>query len=685
MNKLTPRQQFILNELLKKGSLEIKNLNKQFDISDKTIYREIKAINQAIKNYNVNIFNDSLSNITISGKKEGIDKIKSLGVKVPIQWVLNKHQRQAIILIELLLAKEPLKVSYFKSKFNVAMASISFDVDNIKTWLKKRDLLLLRKKSYGIEIKGSLWNKRNAISDIFFNQKTLDELLIFFYEEGLEDQYINLMFKVAFGDEKTKIIKNILNKSKTNLIKNNDVKNFEFFIQLLISIKNTENNKSIIIPEDVVDRITSNKDFNKLEELDNLLKEYKMELPKEEIAYLNLYINNYKENYIDKETLSNININSLVEEFIEEISKEIDVDLNKDSQLRNNLSQHFSESVNILNLGLKIINPLLEEIKEHDKELFKKVSNVSKLIFSRHNLTLPEDEIGYITMHLEVAIRKYEIELKKIRALVVCPTGMSTARILSNRLKSTFEDIEVVDIGSVFELKKMKERNKFNVIISTFNLMKSVKDKEEPIINVSPFLNRVDINNINEFIYKFKKEKYNIEDEIRKEKFVVEHTSEEKIIGENLLNRFILKNIDIDSFENLINYIVEDIEEMGLTSNKEEVRNLIFEREEKGNVVIPRTHVALIHTRSDEMKEPFIGVYRIKAPIEMASIGFSVEKVNTFFVMLARLSNENEALKLLGKVSIALIENEDFTTKLESASIEENLKIIKGIIYSEEN
>ena len=685
MNKLTPRQQFILNELVDKGSLEVKSLYKQFDISNKTIYREIKAINKAINKFTVNVFNDSSDNIIISGKREGIEEIKKLAIKVPAQWILNKNQRQSIILLELLLSKEPLKVSYFKTKFNVAMASISFDLDAIEIGLKKRGLTLSRKKSYGIEVKGKSWNKRNAISDIFLDHKILDDNLRFFYEDILEDSYISLMFKVAFGDEKTKIIKEILRKLEIDLIKNNDIKNFEFFVQLLISIKSSENEETIIIPMDVVNRITSNKNFNKLEELNNILKEYNIQLPKEEIAYLNFYINNYKENYKDKETLSNININSIATEFIEEISREVDIDLSKDKQLINNLAQHFSESINILNLGLKITNPLLEEIKEHEEELFKKVSSVSKLIFSRHNIALPEDEIGYITLHLEVAIRKYEIELKKIKALIICPTGMSTAKMLSNRLSSTFEEIEVVDIGSVFDLKKMEEKNEFDVIISTFNLIKTIKGiKDKNIINVSPFLNRVDINNINEFIYKFKQEKESIKEEIRKEKDIAD-IKEETIIGENLLKRFTLKNIDILKFNDLINYIAEDIENMCITTNKEEIARLIFEREEKGNVVIPRSHVALIHTRSDEIKEPFIGVYRIKTPIEMASIGFSFEKVNTFVVMLARTSEENEALKLLGKISIGLIENEEFIEKLEGANVEENLEIIRRIIYSKEN
>ena len=69
----------------------------------------------------------------------------------------------------------------------------------------------------------------------------------------------------------------------------------------------------------------------------------------------------------------------------------------------------------------------------------------------------------------------------------------------------------------------------------------------------------------------------------------------------------------------------------------------------------------------------------------MSSVGFSYENVDTFFVMLARISDENEALKLLGKISVALIENKDFTNKLESSDIEDNREIIRRIIYTRED
>ena len=171
------------------------------------------------------------------------------------------------------------------------------------------------------------------------------------------------MFKVAFGEKITDQVKEIFKTTQIPGLKNSDIKYIEFFIQVLISIKNTENEKPISLPDIIVEDILHSSELCKLDELCNKLSLNNIILPNEEIAYLNLYISKDKENKNKKVDISGMNISAVVTEFIEEISNKIKIDLNSDVQLRNNLYQHFNESVNVLNIGLKIINPLLEEIK----------------------------------------------------------------------------------------------------------------------------------------------------------------------------------------------------------------------------------------------------------------------------------------------------------------------------------
>lgn len=686
MNNLTPRQQFILSTLLNEGSLDIKNLQKQFDISDKTVYREVTAINKSLNKHNINIFNDSNSNLIISGNVENMQKLKSSTKNIPLQWLLNKHQRQIMIITELLLSYEPIKVSYFSTKYNVAMASISFDLDSIEHWLTSKNLFLIRKKSYGIQVEGLQWTKRNALIELFFSLKPLEELLGFFYDEKF-DPSVKILFKIAFGEELTELIKNILKQSNLQFLQNNDVKYFEFFIQLLISIKHTENNMSVILPYEVTDKILSSNDYKELKELSDDLNSNGIVLPKAELAYLILYLNDYS--YSCDSNLSEIDINleSIINELLEETSKKININLNCDKQLVNNLYQHFKQSINILNLGFKIINPLIDEIKVQYSSLFEIVSNICKLIFSRYNLIIPPDEIGYITLHIDVAIKKLQFESKKLKTFIVCPTGMSTAKILANKIKAIFSDIDVVNMGSVFDWRNTKENTEYDLIVSTFNIenKKDEIEKHENIITVSPFLTIDDISKINEFIFKHKKIKESVSVESQSVSNSDTDLVEDYRIVNSLLEKFQLKNIEIDSFNELIDYITDDIENIGITEDKEQIKELIYEREKKGNVVIPSAHVALIHTRSDKILTPFIGVYRIKKPLQMASIGFSVEEVDTFFVMLAKVSNSNDALKLLGRISIALIENKDFIKKLRTADVESNKEIIRNIIHTRED
>lgn len=95
--------------------------------------------------------------------------------------------------------------------------------------------------------------------------------------------------------------------------------------------------------------------------------------------------------------------------------------------------------------------------------------------------------------------------------------------------------------------------------------------------------------------------------------------------------------------------------------------------------------MALIHTRSDELTTPLVGVYRLQKPLHMASVGFSTEDVDTFLVMLARNSESNYILQLLGKVSAALIESKEFIDILKSGNIKDIRDYLINIVNIEED
>ncbi|CUU45349.1 BglG family transcription antiterminator [Clostridium beijerinckii] len=681
MNNLTPRQQFILSTVLNEGTFNIKRLHKDLDISERTILRELSSINKRLKKNGITIFNDENMNLSISGNKENIEEIKKSLDMVPIPWLLSKEQRQIVIICELLVSNEPLKASYFCHKFNVVMGSISLDIDNIEERLISKNLCVIRKRSYGISIQGSEWNKRNALVELFFDFKPFEDLIAFLYDEKV-DPIVKTLFNIVFGNEAIQLVKDILKDIDFDYLKGNDVKYFSLFIQVLLSIKKTKNGEIIYLPQEIKNSILSLEEYKKIQYLGSVLKKNNIDICEDELVYLCLYLSDYKYFFNNKHLIeSDINYENIAKEVTEEISTKIYVDITKDEQLIRDLTQHFKQTFYMLNLGLKVINPLINEIKEHYSELYKIIKNTCRLIFSRYNFKIPPEEVGYITMHIAVAVQKQQAMSKNIKALVLCPSGIGTARILCSKVKSIFNEINVIDVVSLHDINSIIDKNKYDLILSTVPV--SLKTKHNLIV-VSHFMTEVDIENISNFISNFKASNNERELELfaqTKDNTVTNHEYE---LANTMVKNFQLKKSDSDSFINLINYIVDDIHKIDIGTDKEVIRDLIFKREENGNVVIPGTHVALIHTRSDTITSPFVGVYRINKPLSMKSIGFSTEDVDTFIVMFARNTESNYILKILGKISVSLIEKKEFVEMLRLSNTIDIRDYLINIINNEE-
>lgn len=683
MDNLTPRQQFVLNKVLYEGPFNIKSLQKQLNVSSRTILREVSSLNMDLKKYNIKIFNDEEMNLSIAGNKENILEIKTSLNSVPIQWLLTKEQRQIIIACELLVSKEPLKASYFSHKFNVVMGSISLDLDSIEKLLVTKNLCLLRKRSYGVSIEGSEWNKRNAFVDLLFEFKSFDDLLPYFYE-GKVDATVKSFFEIIFGSKIINASKAVLNESSFQHLKVNDVKYFTLFIQVLLSIKKTENYNNISLPEKVKEDIIALEDYNKIKLLDDSLKEKDIQLPEDELVYLYLHLSDYK--YLYKKDGNNIesdiSYEDIAMELVTEISKKINLDISVDEQLIKDLAQHFKQSIYMLNLGLRVINPLINEIEEHYSELFKIINKKCRLIFSRYNLKIPREEVGYITMHIDVAIQRQQSILRKIKVLIVCPGGIGTSRILCNKIKSLFPDIESICIGAMHDIDTSISEKKYDLILSTVPIG---TDEASNIIEVSPFMTQENIEKVSNFIFGLKVNNQDKFIDLSNITGKDEISSAEYETANSIIKNFQLERVNVSNFVDLINYIVDDISAKGFVSDKEVIRELIFQREEKGNVVVPGSNIALIHTRSDDMKIPFIGVYRLQKPLRMTSIGFTTEEVDTFLVLLARNLESNYILQLLGMVSSALIESKDFIKTLKLGNVKDIRDYLINIVNIEED
>ncbi|KHD34846.1 transcription antiterminator BglG [Clostridium acetobutylicum] len=680
MNSLTPRQQYILSELIKKKVSNVDVLHKELAVSIRTILREVASINKVLKKDKITIYDYENMNLVISGDRDSIKNLENSINSIPILWLCNKDQRQIAITCKLLSEEEYLKASYFSYKFNVVMGSISQDLDNIQTLLVSKNLHLIRKRTYGIMIDGSEWNKRNAFVELFFRFKPFEYLLSFLYGHKT-DETVEAFFKDIFDAKTIDIVKEIFKKLHFGSTNVNDIKYFSLFLLTLLAIKKTESKKNINLPNKVKQDMKSSIIYNTLRSLQEKLMENNIILPEDELSYLCLHLNDYKYyNDADENNVeADINYTEISNELVTGVSKKIGINITKDKKLVEDLSNHLKQTFHMLSVGLDIINPLLNEIKEHYSQLFAIINNECKLIFSRYNIKILEEEIGYITMHIDVAIQRQQIFSKKINLLIVCPNGMSSGNILGNKVKSLFSDIESITISSIHDAYEKMVNNEYDLILSTVPISLQISN----VIVVSPFMTNEDIEEVRNFIFKIKMEKQNIAIDFS-DRLKIDATNMEYETISSILKDFDVREVKVNTFDELIDYIVTDIYDSNLSKSKETIKKLILKREEKGNVVVPKSGIALLHTRSNELMNPVIRVYRNNKYFSMSSEGFSTEDINTFLVLLARNDESNYVLQFLGKVSISLMERKGFVQMLRYSNSQDIRNCLIDIANKEE-
>lgn len=684
MDAFTVRQKFILSSLIEKGPLSIKDLAQQIDVSERTIMRELASINDWLKKHKLHIFKNG-DNLVIRGNQSDLETIRKLFVGIPPLWLLTQEQRQVLITAQLLLSKEPIKSAYFGSQFNVVEGTIIFYLDKIESWLRTKNLKLIRRRGYGLEIIGSDWSKRNAFAELLYNYKSISELLAFLYEDN-NDYSLHAFFEVTFGKKLVASVKGMMKQlySESRMLKDNDVDNFSTFIHLLLAIERTRSNMPIELPEDIVKDTLFMNDFSIIKDLKNILRENEIELPESELAYLAIHLMEDRNIYSEEEKIPKelgFDLEDAVWEIVSITSKRLDIPIASDNQLVTGLGQHINPALYRLTMGLEVRNPIINDIKEYYKELYEAVDYACKVVFSKYNLILPANEVGYVTMHIGAAIERQQGIQSKLRVLVICPNGISTVKILCGKLKTKFPEIDEIDACSLREMdEKLKES--YDLVLSTVDVnKKSFND----ILFISPFLPSKDVERVGALI----KNKMGESGGLKKTRNVgfsndKDETEADYDAADNMFQMLKLKTVASDDIHSTIREIILELNDSGVIGEPERVESQILKREAKGSVVIPGSHIALVHIRTEEIDAPFVGVFRLEHYIQMKSTGFSVENVDTILVMLARKNERDFILELLGKISASLVESDQVINVLRLGDIADIRNELIEIINMEE-
>ncbi len=136
-------------------------------------------------------------------------------------------------------------------------------------------------------------------------------------------------------------------------------------------------------------------------------------------------------------------------------------------------------------------NPLTESIKRNSPTIFDMAIFVGLDLMERYHITIPEDEIAFLAIHIGAEIERQNVNNSKISAVLLCPDYQNLCIELSNKLMLSFGN-QIKLIGTVHHMEELeaftqKTRDiQFKMLFTTIPVRKSFH-KEYTVVKLMPF------------------------------------------------------------------------------------------------------------------------------------------------------------------------------------------------------
>lgn len=416
-------------------------LSQEIGCSTKTIQSEIKDINKLLKRGRITSIRG------VGYKIEGsIDEINI------DRDVYNDMDRVQYILSKMLkLSGEEhntIRLDDLADSMYVSLSTIKNDIKEVKSILEKYKIKVAKKHKQGLFLSASEKDLIKAIVDLS-NNKEYAISINDFLREDIRDN----IFAIK------KILLDALENEKL-IITDSEFKNM--FNNIIISLSR-----------------------NNISEKENYIKEC---------------VVNYKKirNSIINNDENKNNIISSIKEFTKNLKIATSIDISEDKVFEECLYNHISNLEKKLKLGISQYSISAVEIKLRYPFAFELARIAKKTIEKHLEISLSEDEIANIAIHVGGALERasYNDEDKALKTIIVCTSGIGTSMLIKAKLESLFKDkLEIKKIIPSYLIDYINAID-IDFVISTIPL----EIEELPVINISPMLTEKEVKKIEKYI-----------------------------------------------------------------------------------------------------------------------------------------------------------------------------------------
>ncbi|MGL4789809.1 MAG: BglG family transcription antiterminator, partial [Anaerotignaceae bacterium] len=507
---LSVRGKDIVILLLKNPSgypLTLSAISQQLQVSTRTISREIPEIKKWMSKRGYFFRAQSGTGLLIEEPLERKQEIlqELTGKSIELSNAREKSLKEQLIEM-LLYSEEPIKMTYLCYFYKISEGTLNKELAEVEKWLSRYDVKLIRRSGSGIFISYEEKGYRLAVEALITEYYNASELLSLLYEKTFKKLENIPPFIVK---EEAQFIGEILMEAEKRMdVHFTDNSYLGLFVIIALSIYRVRKGKEIQLTEEKISSLQMLPEYSVAEFVsDNIKSNFNVSLSVAEKAFLTMPFAGsriWKKSFIDQTDVDRLDILHLVVSMIKVMENELNISLGKEENLVQGLCNHLQATCNRLRLGTPIVHPQLGEIKSVYMDLFSATKKACAILEKELNIPLvSDDEVAYIAMHFGAVIEERKVQTEQINAVVVCPTGIGTSRILATKLRRLFPEIFIKDVLSVMniDIDGLKSGN-IDLILSTVEL-----EVEYTAICINPMLTERDSMLISATLDSIKKDK----------------------------------------------------------------------------------------------------------------------------------------------------------------------------------
>lgn len=610
--EFTPRIQQILRIMLdSKGPVNKQEIADDIGVSKRTVQREFEYLELCIKRYGLKLTNHKGIGVEIQGSPENIEKLREDLGDQQYPDAADREGRRRRLLFELLRDRTPHKLFYYSQLLGVSEATAGSDMDALCPWLEESRLGIVKCPGYGVILEGDERDYREAMrrfieetagqSDAYSSGDITGEI----FAEALLDAADSGIYSLLEGDTVRRVDKVLRGLNEPKILQLADSAYAGLVIHISIVIERLQQGAALkSVPPEMGDLEFWDDYDLAVRILEAMEKEFEILIPRGELSYVLLHIRGAKMAYTGEEQefpsdLGDDRLLPMIDRMIDVYNKDIANELKEDEEFLRGLLVHLRPVLVRLSTGLRIHNPILEDIKEEYAEIFEACRRAAHVITEETGYEVNEEEVGFLAMHFGAAqerVKENKQYTRKVNIGIVCASGFGVARLMMTRLKDKLGDKAILKAYGKGEINKYVITGT-DFFVSTMNLDQLPVD----YLQVSPLIPPKDLNKI----------EYKLEDYSHIRRDTTETPFNRRLDEAYFLIREIksiirrykrMETSETIRFRELLQFMTMQVTDSLHAAAA--LRDGIEARERLNSQIFPELGIALLHCRSGAVREP---------------------------------------------------------------------------------